>query len=359
MKYSFSLILALSSVALSGCSTFRNQNGTGARAGQGQAAQVIGQPAGSQGPNQASRPAVRPTAQSRTRKPSTPSAPNPYSNPQRGLRNATVSIPKVIPAGSHYQYSSVPSAGKYLAITFDDGPHPTHTPRLLDMLAQRNIKATFFVVGKNAQAQSSIIRRMVREGHEIGNHTWTHANLNTKSKDSIRKEFADSSQAIFKATGIRPKLMRPPYGAFRTELRQWARSEFGYPTILWSVDPRDWADRNASTVTRRLVDGARPGGILLAHDIHKTTVDAMPNTLDGLLQRGYKFVTVSQLITLGSRGGSAARRPLPSAPYSYPNNANWVRTPVRAQTTPIQPVGQGPVRRSPNPSWNPTRLSWQ
>jgi len=206
-------------------------------------------------------------------------------------------------------YFCVPVSEPYLAMTFDDGPHPSNAPRLLDMLKQRNIKATFFVVGTNSRPMpgpSSVA--IAAEGHEIANHTWTHANITTLSTDALRRELKDSSAAIVTATGTAPTLFRPPYGATSANIKALIKSEFGFPTITWSVDPEDWKRPGVSVVTERLVSGARPGAILLAHDIHKPTIDAMPATFDRLLAKGFKFVTVSQLIALGQKGG------IPAAP---------------------------------------------
>jgi peptidoglycan/xylan/chitin deacetylase (PgdA/CDA1 family) len=203
-------------------------------------------------------------------------------------------------------YSSVPVPEPFIAMTFDDGPHPSNTPRLLDLLKQRNIKATFFVVGSNSQAYPQILKRITAEGHEIANHTWTHANITNLSTDALRRELNDSRDAIVKATGVTPTLFRPPYGATNANLKALIKSEFGYPSIIWSVDPEDWKRPGVSVVADRLVAGARPGAILLAHDIHKPTIDAMPSALDRLLAKGFRFVTVSQLIALGQKAGTTA-----------------------------------------------------
>ena len=211
------------------------------------------------------------------------------------------------PVYTQVSYSSLPVTEPYLAMTFDDGPHPSNTPRLLDMLKQRNIKATFFVVGTNSQEYPQILRRIIAEGHELANHTWTHANVNTLSTDALRRELKDSADAIVKATGVTPHLFRPPYGACTANVKALIKNEFGYPSIIWSVDPEDWKRPGVSVVADRLVAGARPGAILLAHDIHKPTIDAMPSTLDRLLAKGYKFVTVSQLIELAQRRPAAPR----------------------------------------------------
>ncbi len=202
--------------------------------------------------------------------------------------------------GTRDSYSSVQTSKPYIALTFDDGPHPTNTPRLLDILKQRNVKATFYVVGTNVKRYPQIMRRIVAEGHEVANHTVTHGYLTKMSDAAVRKELADARDAIIAVTGVTPKTMRPPYGAISSAQKAWIRREFGYPSILWSVDPMDWKRPGSSVVTQRLVSGARPGGILLVHDIHAPTIDAIPSTVDQLLAKGFQFVTVTEL--LGAEG---------------------------------------------------------
>ncbi|MEM8954696.1 MAG: polysaccharide deacetylase family protein [Verrucomicrobiota bacterium] len=218
-------------------------------------------------------------------------------------RNPNISIPRGDLSGTAAKYSRVPMNEPYIALTFDDGPHATNTPRLLDMLKERNVKATFYVVGTNAKQYPHILRRMINEGHEIGNHTKTHPALTKLSDSGVRNELNYCRDAIIGATGVPPVTMRPPYGATSSRLESMVHSEYGYPSILWSVDPQDWRKPGPRTVANRLVSGAGPGGILLVHDIHRETIDAMPETLDRLLAKGYRFVTVSQLIKLGQRGG--------------------------------------------------------
>ena len=195
-------------------------------------------------------------------------------------------------------FSRVPVSGNYIAITFDDGPHPQNTPRLLDMLAQRNIKATFYVIGRSVDLHPGVLRRTVAEGHEVGNHSHTHRLLSKLSNAEVRQEMQRCQDAIGRAAGVRPRTMRPPYGGLLQSQRELVHSEFGYPTILWSVDPLDWKRPGPSVVASRIISGTNAGGIVLAHDLHSQTVDAMPATLDGLLKRGFKFVTVSQLIAM-------------------------------------------------------------
>ena len=199
-------------------------------------------------------------------------------------------------------YTRIKTSEKVIAITFDDGPHGVNTPRLLDMLKKRDIKATFYVVGNMVTYNPQILRRMIAEGHEIGNHTVSHGNLARMSNEALRSELQKAHDQILKETGIAPRTMRPPGGAITRDQKAFMLKEFGYPTILWSVDPEDWKKPGSAVVTNRLVSGAKPGGILLVHDIHSPSIDAMPSTVDQLLARGFQFVTVTQLIAMDGKG---------------------------------------------------------
>jgi peptidoglycan/xylan/chitin deacetylase (PgdA/CDA1 family) len=195
----------------------------------------------------------------------------------------------------------------YIAMTFDDGPSAENTPRLLEMLKQRNIKATFFLIGQNVASNPDLVRRILAEGHEIGNHSWTHPQLSKLSDQRVSSEITKTQDAIKDASGFTPTLLRPPYGAITPRQREWIENQFGLSIILWSVDPFDWKRPGASVITQRILTQARPGAIILSHDIHKQTVDAMPATLDGLMRKGFKFLTVSQLIALNK-----PKAPLPA-----------------------------------------------
>jgi peptidoglycan/xylan/chitin deacetylase (PgdA/CDA1 family) len=194
--------------------------------------------------------------------------------------------------------TSVLVSGPYIAMTFDDGPHGVYTPRLLKMLRERNIKATFFIVGECAAEHPDVLAQIDADGHEIGNHSWSHPNLAKYSEERVREQLQKTDNVIFQVTNKRCTLFRPPYGAFRESQKEWVRDEFGYTTILWSIDPLDWKKPGPSVVTRRIVSRAGKGSIVLAHDIHSGTVAAMPSTFDQLLAKGYKFVTVSELLKL-------------------------------------------------------------
>jgi peptidoglycan/xylan/chitin deacetylase (PgdA/CDA1 family) len=193
-------------------------------------------------------------------------------------------------------------------MTFDDGPHPKLTPRLLDMLKERNIKATFFVIGKCVAEFPDIAKRIVDEGHEIANHSWSHPQLPKLSPAAFTAEITQTNDAIQQATGVRPVTMRPPYGAINPTLTKRLNEEYGLSVILWSVDPQDWKIRKSDHVSSHIIKNAAPGSIILAHDIHASTIDAMPAALDALQAKGYKFATVSELISMDR----------PAAPKSTP-----------------------------------------
>jgi peptidoglycan-N-acetylglucosamine deacetylase len=215
--------------------------------------------------------------------------------------NAQDSSPTPTPAPSPAKpatYAQVRVDQPYIAMTFDDGPSAENTPRLLEMLKQRNIKATFFLIGQNAAANPDIVRRILADGNEIGNHSWTHPQLSKLSDDRVMAEIEKTQDAIKGASGFTPTLLRPPYGAITARQREWIENRFGLNIILWSVDPFDWKRPGASVIAHRILGQVHPGAIILSHDIHKQTVDAMPATLDGLIAKGYKFATVSQLIAM-------------------------------------------------------------
>src|SRR5213593_1828858 len=208
-------------------------------------------------------------------------------------------------------FSSVHVDGPYIAMTFDDGPSATLTPKLLDLLAARHIKATFFVIGENVAEHPEIVARAAREGHEIGNHSWSHPNFAKMSQENVRSQLQRTDDAIKNATGQRPTLLRPPYGSITEREKRWIHDEFGYEIILWDVDPLDWKRPGPAVVRARILKETRPGSIVLSHDIHPGTIEAMPSTFDELEAKGFKFVTVSELIRM-----AAAR---PSHPSPQPS----------------------------------------
>lgn len=183
------------------------------------------------------------------------------------------------------------SGRKLVALTFDDGPSTATTPRLLDILKARDVKVTFFVLGTLAQRAPELVKRQEAEGHEVASHTPYHHQLTKLTAAQIRAEGAEMDRIFMEILGHKPTLTRPPYGSVNATVQ----SSLAQPLILWSVDPRDWADRNATTVCARVTSAARNGAIILTHDIHATTVDAVPCIIDTLKGWGYEFMTVSEL----------------------------------------------------------------
>ena len=187
-----------------------------------------------------------------------------------------------------------PTTGnKVIALTFDDGPGP-YTAHLLDILDQYGAKATFFLIGSKVSGQSSVVRSIQARGHQLGNHSWSHPELPKLSVDQIAGEIDRTNEAIRQATGVKPSILRPPYGAVNGVVLEQLRLR-NMSSILWSVDTRDWADRNSQIVCSRAVAGARPGAVILMHDIHQTSVNAVPCILSSLKQQGYSFVTIQRL----------------------------------------------------------------
>ena len=208
----------------------------------------------------------------------------------------TIALPKDLGAGEPSTIASVRISQPLVAMTFDDGPHPRNTPRLLDMLREQKARATFYLIGNRVAEWPKLAARIADEGHECGNHSWSHPDLSGHGDAAMYSQIDRTTMAIWQATGRPPVTFRPPYGAFTKRQRSMLHQSRRMPTILWDVDPRDWKRPGASVVSSRILKGAHKGSIVLSHDIHKGTVDAMPETLDKLSGRGLKFVAVSEII---------------------------------------------------------------
>jgi len=186
-----------------------------------------------------------------------------------------------------------------IALTFDDGPHPVMTSRLLDELKRLNVKATFFLVGKRMRFHPDIVIRMVLEGHEIGNHTYHHVRLPSLPSSEVVGEFMRTDATLRMIIGVSSRLIRPPGGEYSPALsRRLAGS--GYVNVLWTCNPADYkAGRSPSEITELIIRDINPGGTILLHSGLQTTIDSLSSTVRALRSRGYEFSTVSDMIING------------------------------------------------------------
>ena len=182
---------------------------------------------------------------------------------------------------------------KRVALSFDDGPSAELTPKVLDLLKQYNAHATFYIVGSHVEGNEAIIRRIVDEGHELGDHSYSHPYLPKKSADEVYNEVKKTSDLIAKASlGLRPMSLRPPYGGYNKMVADQA----GIAIVNWSIDSLDWKYRDAAKTIEHIKENTHNGGILLMHDIHAESVEALPAVLEYLKSEGYELVTVDELM---------------------------------------------------------------
>ena len=203
-------------------------------------------------------------------------------------------------SGSEYTkvYRSHENSSMKIALTFDDGPHPVLTPKILAVLEKYGINATFFTVGKNADCYPETLELIIKNGNEIGNHTHTHRVIKSASKHTVKREIEMCENAIYSHIDCRPKLFRPPEGSFGKNLID-ASDELGYQIVLWNIDTRDWAHTPPEVISKNVVDNISSGSIILMHDYighNSPTVEALELFIPKLLQMGYKFVVVSELL---------------------------------------------------------------
>lgn len=180
---------------------------------------------------------------------------------------------------------------KRVALTFDDGPNGIYTEKLLNGLQKRNVKVTFFVTGENIIGNEELIKRMHKEGHLIGNHTYSHVNLERLSFDEACEEINATNAWIYNLTGYEMEYIRPPFGAWTKKLK----TETDMAIVMWNVDPLDWRDQNSEVISRRIMKNIKSNDIVLLHDIFGSSVDAALKVIDELTKQGYTFVRVDEL----------------------------------------------------------------
>jgi peptidoglycan/xylan/chitin deacetylase (PgdA/CDA1 family) len=190
-----------------------------------------------------------------------------------------------------------PAHKKYVALTFDDGPHHSLTPEILNILRDEGAKGTFFVVGNRAETYPDLISQIAAEGHDIGNHTWNHLSLAKNTTETGLKSLRKTNDLITGLTGKRCTIVRPPYGATSARVRSMLQDN-GWHQILWDSDSRDWQNKNPDVILYRVMKSLEPGGIILFHDIHPGAAKMLPTLIRALKSEGYRCVTISELIAL-------------------------------------------------------------
>ena len=195
-------------------------------------------------------------------------------------------------------YHSHPNDRMEIALSFDDGPHPRLTPRILAILEEYGIKATFFMVGENVGYYTDAARAVAEAGHEIANHTFSHRRFGHMDREDLLREITACEEALSSITETPVRFVRPPEGEMSDAVRQVV-GELDYRVILWDVDTRDWAHTPPEAITKHILDTVRAGDIILMHDFigyNSPTPEALQQVIPALLERGYRFVTVGELV---------------------------------------------------------------
>ncbi len=190
---------------------------------------------------------------------------------------------------------SGPFKFKKIALTFDDGPNPKNTTFLLKALEEKNVPATFFLTGENAERYPALVKEIQKQGHEIGNHSYSHSNMSKSDPLKVIKEIRKTQRILERITGKAPVLFRPPYGTMMLE-DMVVIPRFGLKVILWTVDSKDWSNIKESEIAENVLQKTCGGSIIVCHEQCRESIKSLPGVIDALRERGYEFVTVSELI---------------------------------------------------------------
>ena len=210
----------------------------------------------------------------------------------RQIRAGGVTAETGADSGTKRQEAVEEEKARRVALTFDDGPSPSWTPELLDGLKERNVQATFFLIGMYAVQYPEIVERMDREGHLIGNHTYHHVQLDLEDEEHLSREIGDTDKVIYLITGKHTEYVRPPFGVWDEKLEE----ELQVLPVLWTVDPLDWTTENADQIVEKVVTEAEDGDIILLHDCYASSVEAALRIVDILQAEGFAFVTADELM---------------------------------------------------------------
>ena len=229
---------------------------------------------------------------------------------------------------------------KLVALTFDDGPNTGFTPRMIELLKERNVRATFFLIGPNVKANPELTRQLAEAGFELGNHSWSHPEFNKMTPEKIREEVEKTSAEIVAAAGVRPAVLRPPYGAANEKVQK-LMGEMGLHIINWSIDTNDWRGKaTAKSIEDEVMKNLRDGAIILMHDRFERSLEATASIIDQVRAKGYEFVTVSELLGTRQVGATVA-----SAPAATPATAPSSALPAPAGTELLPNLGMSPDSR--------------
>lgn len=260
------------------------------------------------GPKAGVAPADTPVAVASTAPPAPAAAPSARPSASAAATSPAPALASPTAPAAHADPVAEPDVDcrvtRCIALTFDDGPG-RHTGRLLDLLSEEEVPATFYVIGRSAELNPTLIARMAAEGHQVGGHTWSHPNLTTLTPEAVTEELRSTAAAI-RAAGAEPSTVRAPYGALNEAVLAAFGTVPGSGSVTWTVDTRDWEHRSPARTLAAVRAAAAPGGIVLMHDVHSSSVDAVPAVIGHLRAEGYTFVTVDTL-TGGVPSGSTVR----------------------------------------------------
>lgn len=236
-----------------------------------------------------------------------------------------------------------PSGSNFVALTFDDGPHPKLTPRLLEILEAEDVPATFFMLGTMIEKYPETARAVAMKGHEIANHAFTHDRLTRLDTATVRDEVVRTQTLLEKVTGTEPRLFRAPYGAVDSRVRKELLDQ-DLELVGWAVDPRDWErGKTSETITSFILEHADGGDIILLHDIHTRSVNAVVDVIRGLKARGLEFTTAGDLI---ARKRDEMRRDAElAAKQAVPLDSSFPASALPPAEPPVVPLGRSSMKR--------------
>ncbi len=211
---------------------------------------------------------------------------------KRGLEAAARRLEEVRQASNPAKEERASTEKKKIALTFDDGPNPQYTPEMLAALKERNVKATFFLLGQEVEKYPEIVKQIQEEGHLIGNHSYKHEQLSKLPMEQACSQVSRTNELIYGITGIYPSYLRPPFGDWHEKLD----CEVNMVEVLWDVDTLDWSSQNHARIVQKVLKNVQENDIILMHDGYETSVTAAKEIIDTLQKQGYEFVTVDQLL---------------------------------------------------------------